>query len=433
MATGSFTAYAPPNIFGPWVTAIDGLGYDAAVRIDVEPQGSTTIFGEVQFANETGQQTVMPFQGIALFKTCNCLQDIKVRLKGVPLGSAVDGSWQTQSLRSGTVFKRVPKGVSLHIGLNHVDPNHYAGWSGSLSGCENDAQDMEQIAMSTGFNTTKLLTREATASAVLKILSEAADALVAGDIFLLSYSGHGGQIPDVNGDEDDGLDETWVLFDRMLVDDELYAMFGKFHTGVRLVMVSDSCHSGTSAKDAFYNAVAASGALSDWFREKAAIRPKVVPEDVLRKVYRASQHTYNAIQWSNLKGDNTQISASVILLAACQDNQTASDGIRNGLFTDHLKQVWRDGSFRGNYYDFCRQISLTMPATQTPNYYTVGSPNPGFESEGPFLISADSRTPTRPRRGLSKTAAVRALNSIKREMEHAFSEIERKVAGKRCV
>ena len=42
--------------------------------------------------------------------------------------------------------------------------------------------------------------------------------------FLLTYSGHGGQINDVNNDEPDGLDETWALYDRELVDDELYAM-----------------------------------------------------------------------------------------------------------------------------------------------------------------------------------------------------------------
>ena len=33
------------------------------------------------------------------------------------------------------------KGVSLHVGLNKVDPQHYAGWSGPLNACEADAED----------------------------------------------------------------------------------------------------------------------------------------------------------------------------------------------------------------------------------------------------------------------------------------------------
>ena len=31
---------------------------------------------------------------------------------------------------------------SLHIGLNSVNPRHYAGWSGELMACEADARDM---------------------------------------------------------------------------------------------------------------------------------------------------------------------------------------------------------------------------------------------------------------------------------------------------
>jgi len=114
MSSGSFSAYAPPDVFGPWVVAVDGLGYAATVRIDVEPQGSTTLFGEVQYANEDGQQTVTPFQGTALITTCDCLQNIQVHVKGVPLGSMVDGTWQAQSLRTGPpIFSRTT-GITSH-------------------------------------------------------------------------------------------------------------------------------------------------------------------------------------------------------------------------------------------------------------------------------------------------------------------------------
>ena len=50
------------------------------------------------------------------------------------------------------------KGMSLHIGLNRVDPAHYAGWNGELVACENNARDMEAIARSQAFAINTLLT-----------------------------------------------------------------------------------------------------------------------------------------------------------------------------------------------------------------------------------------------------------------------------------
>src|SRR4030042_1257499 len=102
----------------------------------------------------------------------------------------------------------MPTGIGLTIGLNTVDPKHYQGWDGQLTACEADAKDMADIAESKGFKVTTLLTKDATRGAVLNAISKAANALKSGDIFVLTYSGHGGQLPDLNGDEPDGLDET---------------------------------------------------------------------------------------------------------------------------------------------------------------------------------------------------------------------------------
>ena len=40
------------------------------------------------------------------------------------------------------------KALSLHLGLNAVDPAHYEGWDGKLSACEFDARDMAELARS---------------------------------------------------------------------------------------------------------------------------------------------------------------------------------------------------------------------------------------------------------------------------------------------
>jgi len=81
-----------------------------------------------------------------------------------------------------------------------------------------------------------LLTKQATVEAVTEAIQNAAKKLAKGDLFFLTYSGHGGQVPDTNGDEEeDRKDETWVLFDRQLVDDDLYQLYSKFKSGVRPV------------------------------------------------------------------------------------------------------------------------------------------------------------------------------------------------------
>jgi metacaspase-1 len=153
----------------------------------------------------------------------------------------------------------VATGISLHIGLNSVDTTHYRGWDGKLRGCEQDAHDMQHVADGLGYSSTLLLTKDATVANVTGAIEAAAKALGPGDTFFVTYSGHGGQVPDTNGDErtaatdevgafPDRYDETWVLYDRMLIDDELFALWSQFVPKARIIMLSDSCHSGTVAK-----------------------------------------------------------------------------------------------------------------------------------------------------------------------------------------
>ena len=48
------------------------------------------------------------------------------------------------------------QGLSIHVGLNSVDPNHYNGWSGKLQACEADAKDMARIAGERDFESTTI-------------------------------------------------------------------------------------------------------------------------------------------------------------------------------------------------------------------------------------------------------------------------------------
>ena len=267
------------------------------------------------------------------------------------------------------------QGLSLHLGLNGVDPVHYQGWDGALSACEMDAKDMKALATSKGFAPTMLLTKQVTSAVVIAAITDAAKKLGTGDIFFITYSGHGGQVPDTNHDEDsnDRKDETWVLYDRQLVDDELYALWSKFKPGVRITVLSDSCHSGTVTRE--LPPILGGGPAG-----------KALPPVVASKTYKANKALYNSIQQNTPAGESIKVKASVVLISGCQDNQTSLDGTRNGLFTQNLRKVWANGKFTGGYKLFRDKIAVRMPPSQTPNYYTAGSTNAPFEGQSPFTV-----------------------------------------------
>ncbi|MFJ8675635.1 caspase family protein [Streptomyces sp. NPDC093589] len=281
-------------------------------------------------------------------------------------------------------------GLSIHIGLNQVEPSKYDGWSGDLNACEQDANDLAQLAEKSRFTVTDpLLTRAATADAVISAMNAAAQQLVSGDILLLTYSGHGGQVPDLNHDETgDRLDETWVLYDRQLVDDELYELFGKFAKGVRILVTSDSCHSGSVAKD--LPQILSPRELGKRFNtekpDEVVKRIRVMPLPVQSKAYKKDRTAYDEIQRTHTAKDLAQIDASVLLISGCQDNQTSADGLVNGLFTSTFLDVWSLGSFDGSYRKFHREILKKMPPDQTPNLFQAGTPNTAFARQRPFTI-----------------------------------------------
>jgi hypothetical protein len=155
---------------------------------------------------------------------------------------------QLDVLYSGDVI-RTPVGMSLHVGVNTLDGGHYGPEVTELASCVNDAKAMLTLAERLGYTGSVLADGEATVANVTAGIRAAADALFSGDVFLFTYSGHGGQIQNTSSDDEpDGMDETLCLYDRMLVDDELHMLLGEFRSGVRVFMVFDSCHSATAAK-----------------------------------------------------------------------------------------------------------------------------------------------------------------------------------------
>lgn len=279
------------------------------------------------------------------------------------------------------------RGLSLHIGLNSVDPAHYDGWDGALNACEFDANDMRALAESRGFEPTVLLTTDATSAAVVAAIEGAAGALTSGDIFFITYSGHGGQVPDgPDGEEADGTDETWVLYDRELVDDELFGLWQRFAPGVRIAVLSDSCHSGTVTRG--IDAEVPDPVKDRQTAAEQSPRYRAMPLDVMVATYRNNRVLYDRIQETAPDADEAggDLGATVLLISGCQDEQLSLDGFSNGLFTANLLAVWSSGSWTGPYAEFHSKILARMPKDQQPNLLRVGAPNDAFEQQDPFTV-----------------------------------------------
>jgi hypothetical protein len=171
------------------------------------------------------------------------------------------------------------KKYGLFVGINA-----YTGDINPLKGCVNDATRMRlTMVQNFGFNTldTTLLTdAAATRAAILANLKKYQNVAGPGDLFVFHYSGHGTLWPDAYSEEtdetkmiyleiteDDG--QRRVLYERgtydsaivpvdanaytsgkawgnLILDDELYAIFSAMtRKGAQVVLISDSCHSGT--------------------------------------------------------------------------------------------------------------------------------------------------------------------------------------------
>ena len=280
------------------------------------------------------------------------------------------------------------KGYSLHIGVNNADPQHYHGLS-PLKAAVNDAIFWESYARKEGYLTAKLFDSKATSFAVKSILADYAAKMTPGDILLLTYAGHGGTIANLKqaGLDNEPYDQTWCLYDRQLLDDEIYECFRDFAKGTRILVVSDSCHSGTITRKE--TGINLSSLLLESTKSRAASRgmsarilpthvAQIIQEDFNDAVYRP---LLEAFQFQR-KAEGVE--ASVMLLAACQDHQVTYDGAENGIFTEALKQLLRKHkNLSGEALIQSISRFYTFP---TPNFFRYGGIIRAFDTENPFKI-----------------------------------------------
>ncbi len=138
-----------------------------------------------------------------------------------------------------------PKKYALLVGCN------YKSTSSELFGCINDVLNLEAKLNELKYNsiikltdeTQNKSTRDNIINELIKILNNAKST----DTVFFSFSGHGTQTADLNGEEKDGNDEIIVPLDfKYIKDDELSSLIVKnLKSGVKFFALFDCCHSGS--------------------------------------------------------------------------------------------------------------------------------------------------------------------------------------------
>ncbi|GAB3245544.1 caspase family protein [Chitinimonas naiadis] len=240
--------------------------------------------------------------------------------------------------------------------------NDYPGTQNDLSGCVNDANDWASELGTRGFGVTKLLDSNASKAALVGAIGDVIGNAARNDTVVITYSGHGTWVPDQNGDETDGRDEALCPWDigsgQVLLDDEIQRLFSLRAPGVRVLLISDSCHSGSVTR----------GDDSDL--APGLPRARFLPPQVWMKLAPSALKPHAALQPPPLAGGLTRIGGD-LLLAGCTDTQYSWDtqfgGKANGAFTYYALKALKTLPAGASYEDWFKQISPRyLPTNRLP-------------------------------------------------------------------
>ncbi len=251
---------------------------------------------------------------------------------------------------------------ALLIGINKYQ------YVPQLQGSINDIETMRLILTTRyGFSPDKIKMvkdTEATRAGIIAALEGLIKEAGPDDVIYLHYSGHGSQVKDLNGDEEDGLDETLIPQDGRgpnvpdILDDELDEMLSRLRARTALIVL-DSCHSGTATRS-------------------VALRTRSVPQesDARLELYkRWSIKTRAVVPLPNTR---------YVLMTGAASHQPALDGPvegrYHGLFTYALSKSLSSAAPEATPYDVFGGVTRELKRVQTQlGLYSMPEP----QLEGP--------------------------------------------------
>lgn len=123
--------------------------------------------------------------------------------------------------------------------------------------CTQDGDNLRELVTNVGVsasNITVLYNNDGNKEQVMAAIADQGGKCQKGDVFFFYYSGHGANVPDVDGDEADGQDEALCLvtpdgtldWDAFLTDDDFaVCVTDAVAPGADIIIMTDCCHSGT--------------------------------------------------------------------------------------------------------------------------------------------------------------------------------------------
>ena len=150
------------------------------------------------------------------------------------------------------------------VGISHYDTALTGYQWNDINGVE-DVKLLSPVLKKQGFHISSILDEQATYEGISRQLNQFVRNTKKGDIVYLHFSAHGQPVEDLNGDEEDGWDESIVPIDaykmykkglyegeKHLLDDQLNKYIMRLRerigpTGL-LYVVIDACHAGRSSR-----------------------------------------------------------------------------------------------------------------------------------------------------------------------------------------
>lgn len=206
----------------------------------------------------------------------------------------------------------------------------------ALRGCVNDAKAWAALLVD-HFDVARRDVRvitdaAATKATIMRALGELLAGARSGDVLVFTNSSHGTYVADRDGDESQ-YDEAICPYDcatDLIVDDDLRSLFADLPRGVRLTVISDSCHSGSLTRDPglptpddrrrrYVDPIALGRRSINDVRRRAQPRRKRHPESAMNELLlsgcRADQYSYDARFGRRHHGAMTRHALDVIAAA----------------------------------------------------------------------------------------------------------------------
>lgn len=248
------------------------------------------------------------------------------------------------------------------VGISHYDTALTGYQWNNINGVE-DVNLLSPILKNQGFVITTLLDDQATFDNIVSQIVKFTNKTKKGDIVYLHFSAHGQSVEDLNGDEEDGWDESIVPIDaykiykkgfyegkKHLTDDLLNKYVKKLREKIGptgfLFVVIDACHAGTASRT-----------------NDETIRGTHVGFTYNNKVFKPSTN-----KKSHYRIDASVKQSNVLFIEACRPDQVNTeikvDGKHYGPLSYNIAQTLSGFTLTTNGKDFVESIKHSLMNTK---------------------------------------------------------------------